>query len=395
MKKILIISHAMELGGAERALIGLLEAFDKEQYDIELFLFRHEGELLGMIPSGVKVLPQIKEYSCLAVPVGNVIKKGCFSVALGRFVGKMKAKRYVSDKKIKGEGVYLEYSHKYVKKYLPMISDKEYDLVISFLTPHYFGLEKCKGKKRIAWIHTDYSMLDVDAESESKMWGGYDSIVSISDDVSAAFVKRFPSLENKLVRVDNIISQKSIIESSKDEQNEIVKDGKTVILSCGRVTEGKNFASIPKMCSYLLSRGHDIMWYIVGDGPDSERVKANILSEGLENRVIMLGAKANPYPYIAACDLYVQPSFYEGKAVAVREAQMLGKPVVITDYPTAKSQLTDGFDGIIAPLDTEGCAEAVSSLLSDKNKLAQLRDNCLSQNYSNENEVQKICDLIN
>lgn len=394
MKKILIISHAMELGGAERALIGLLEAFDKEKYDIELFLLRHEGELLDMIPSGIKLLPQIKEYSCLAVPIGRVIKKGCFAVAFGRFLGKMKAKRYVSNNKIKGEGVYLEYSHKYVKKYMPMISDKEYDLVISFLTPHYFGLEKCKGKKRIAWIHTDYSMLDVDEKSEGRMWGGYDSIVSISDDVSASFIKRFPSLEDKLVRVDNIISQKSIAEASRVGQNEIINDGKTVILSCGRVTEGKNFASVPKMCSYLMSHGHDVMWYIVGDGPDIERVKANIVSEGLEDRVIMLGAKANPYPYISACDIYVQPSFYEGKAVAVREAQILGKPVVITDYPTAKSQLTDGFDGIIAPLDTEGCAEAISSLLSDKNKLVQLRDNCLSQNYSNENEVQKICDLI-
>jgi glycosyltransferase involved in cell wall biosynthesis len=278
---------------------------------------------------------------------------------------------------------------------MPMISDKEYDLVISFLTPHYFGLEKCKGKKRIAWIHTDYSMLDVDEKSESRMWGGYDEIVSISDDVSAAFIKRFPSLENKLVRVDNIISQKSIVEYSKAERNGIVNDGKTVILSCGRVTEGKNFAAIPKMCSYILSRGHDIVWYIVGDGPDADRVRANVISEKMADRVIMLGAKTNPYPYIAACDLYVQPSFYEGKAVAVREAQILGKPVVITDYPTAKSQLTDGFDGIIAPLDSERCAEVIASLLSDKNKLAQLRENCLSQNYSTENEIKKICDLIN
>jgi glycosyltransferase involved in cell wall biosynthesis len=85
------------------------------------------------------------------------------------------------------------------------------------------------------------------------------------------------------------------------------------------------------MCSYILSRGHDIVWYIVGDGPDADRVRANVISEKMADRVIMLGAKTNPYPYIAACDIYVQPSFYEGKAVAVREAQILGKPVVITD----------------------------------------------------------------
>ena len=394
MKKILVISHAMELGGAERALIGLLEAFDKKEYEVDLFLSHHKGELFDQIPDGITLLPEIKEYTCLAVPIGQVLKKGCFSVAFGRFVGKLRAKRYVSKRNVKGEGVYLEYSHKFAKKYMPMISDKEYDLVISFLTPHYFGIEKCKGKKRIAWIHTDYSMLDVDEESESKMWGGYDKIVSISDDVSAAFIKRFPSLKDKLIRIDNIISAKSIVASSKAGQNEIKNDGHTVILSCGRVTKGKNFSSIPRMCARLISDGHDVVWYIVGDGPDREAVLENISAEKMEERVIMLGSKANPYPYIAACDLYVQPSLYEGKAVAVREAQILSKPVVITDYPTAKSQLRNGFDGVIVPLDTDKCAEAISSLLSDKNVLGILENNCKSSTYSNENEIEKIYDLI-
>ncbi len=394
MKNVLIISHAMELGGAERAMLGLLSSFDTEKYDVELFLCRHKGELFDQIPKNIKLLPEIKEYSCLAVPITDVIKKGCFSVAYGRFLGKMKAKRFVSRRKIQGEGVYLEYSHKYVKKYMPDISDKEYDLVISFLTPHYFGIEKCRGKKKIAWIHTDYSALDVDEISEEKMWGSYDNIVSISDDVSQAFVSRFPALKDKLVRIDNIISADGIVSASQEDQNEIVNNGKTVILSCGRVTEGKNFRSIPKMCAYILSRGHDIMWYIVGDGPDSEAVRENISAEKMEERVIMLGSKANPYPYIAACDVYVQPSFYEGKAVAVREAQILGKPVVITAYPTAQSQLTDGFDGIIAPLDNEGCAEKICSLLSDKAVLDKLSENCKNSVYSNETEIEKIYSLM-
>lgn len=394
MKNVLIISHAMELGGAERAMLGLLSSFDTEKYDVELFLCRHKGELFDQIPKNIKLLPEIKEYSCLAVPIADVIKKGCFSVAYGRLVGKMKAKRFVSKRGIQGEGVYLEYSHKYVKKYMPNISDKEYDLVISFLTPHYFGIEKCRGKKKTAWIHTDYSALDVDEISEEKMWGSYDNIVSISDDVSQAFVSRFPSLKDKLVRIDNIISADGIVSASQEDQNEIVNNGKTVILSCGRVTEGKNFRSIPKMCAYILSRGHDIMWYIVGDGPDSEAVRENISAEKMEERVIMLGSKANPYPYIAACDVYVQPSFYEGKAVAVREAQILGKPVVITAYPTAQSQLTDGFDGIIAPLDNEGCAEKICSLLSDKAVLDKLSENCKNSVYSNETEIEKIYSLM-
>ena len=53
MKKILIVSHALELGGAERSLIGLLDAIDKKEYKVDLFLLRHEGELLSFIPEGV------------------------------------------------------------------------------------------------------------------------------------------------------------------------------------------------------------------------------------------------------------------------------------------------------------------------------------------------------
>ena len=149
------------------------------------------------------------------------------------------------------------------------------------------------------------------------------------------------------------------------------------------------------MCAHILSCGHDIVWYIIGDGPDREAVENAILRENMEDRVIMLGAKTNPYPYIAACDIYVQPSIFEGKAVAVREAQILQKPVVITAYPTASSQLTDGFDGVIVPLDTDGCAEGICSLLSDKTKLETLRENCKNSNYSNESEIEKIYSLMN
>jgi glycosyltransferase involved in cell wall biosynthesis len=246
----------------------------------------------------------------------------------------------------------------------------------------------------VAWIHTDYSTLEVDAASETDMWGRYDKIVSISDDVSRAFLSAFPTLEDKLIRVDNIISPEGIIASSRKDAPGITRDGIT-LLSCGRVTEGKNFGSIPKMCKRLLEDGHDVKWYIVGDGPAMDSVREAIAEAEMTDRVLLLGAKADPYPYMARCDLYVQPSLYEGKAVAVREAQILGKPVVITDFPTAKSQLEDGYDGLIAPLDTEKCAEFISRLLSSPEKMKALSDNCISRDYSNGSQAEILCELIN
>ena len=114
----------------------------------------------------------------------------------------------------------------------------------------------------------------------------------------------------------------------------------------------------------------------------------------MENRVVILGKKENPYPYIKACDLYVQPSRYEGKAVTVREAQMLCKPVVITRYATSASQLEDGVDGVIVPMDNEGCTIGIVQLLKNPEQMKQLATTCAQRDYTNAQEVEKIYELL-
>ena len=95
-----------------------------------------------------------------------------------------------------------------------------------------------------------------------------------------------------------------------------------------------------------------------------------------------------------ACDLYVQPSRYEGKAVTVCEAQLLGKPVVITSYATSASQLEDDVDGVIIPMDNAGCAAGIVALLRDPAQMQQLSENCASRDYTNSAEVEKIYALM-
>lgn len=114
----------------------------------------------------------------------------------------------------------------------------------------------------------------------------------------------------------------------------------------------------------------------------------------MEDRVIMLGKKDNPYPYIKACDLYVQPSRYEGKCVSVLEAQMLGKPVVIARYATSASQLAEGVDGVIVPKDNAGCAEGIARLLRNKKQMMDLVKNCAASDYSNKKEADKLRALL-
>ena len=124
-------------------------------------------------------------------------------------------------------------------------------------------------------------------------------------------------------------------------------------------------------------------------------IRRKIVETGMEDNVIILGKKANPYPYIKACDIYVQPSRYEGKSVTVREAQILCKPVVITDYPTARSQVRDGVDGVIVPMDNEGCAAGIVSLIIDSERQGSLVEYEMVNDFGNESVSRKIDILLN
>ena len=137
-----------------------------------------------------------------------------------------------------------------------------------------------------------------------------------------------------------------------------------------------------------------MIWYIVGYGSDESLIREKIQNAGMEDYVILLGKKSNPYPYIKNCDVYVQPSRYEGKAVTVREAQALHKPVVITRFATSSSQLVDGYDGVIVPMDNEGCARGITQLLDDKKQMNRLSDNTYHVDYSNKSQLDKLYQII-
>lgn len=396
MKRILIFSHALELGGAERALIGLLDSLDYSRCSVDLFLMRHQGELLPFIPDSVRLLPELPQYAALAVPIGQVLRRGQLGVALGRAYGKWKAAQYIRKHAVTGEcGVALDYSHRYTRVFMPPIGEGEYDLAISFLTPHYFVAEKVRAKVKLAWTHTDYSVVQVDTASEEKMWGRYDHIAAISPSVGAAFARAFPSLADKLIPLENILSARLVrADAVGDVSREMPRDGSIRLLSVGRFCRAKNFDNVPDICRLLREAGLPVKWYLIGYGAEEALIRRRIAEAGMEEYVVVLGKKANPYPYLAACDLYVQPSRYEGKAVTVREAQMLGKPVVITRYATSAGQLEEDVDGVIVPMDNEGCAEGIAALLRDGEKMEKLRAACTARDYSGAEEVEKINRLM-
>lgn len=397
-KRVLIVSHFMEIGGAERALIGLLEGFDFNKYDVDLFLFRHEGELMSCIPEKVNLLPIIRQYTMLACPIKGVIRNGAFLIASARILGKLQAKKYNRKHHYaRKSAVEIEYSHKYTKQFMPKIQPQtEYDLAISFLTPHYFVAEKVSAKKKIAWIHTDYSTIEIDVPSELKMWSRYDNIVSISEMCTDAFTKTFPDLKKKIILFENPLAVETIKKQSKENISDLPRKKETeiVLLSIGRFCEAKNFDNVPKICRRIRELGCDVKWYLIGFGADEAHILQEIQSAGMEDYVVILGKKDNPYPYIKQCDWYIQPSRYEGKAITVREAQILHKPVIITNYTTAKSQVLDGVDGIIVPLGNDRCACAIAEAICNENLKRKLVKNTYLADYSGYAEMGKLYALM-
>lgn len=396
--RILIMMHYMELGGAESALLGLLQSVDSDRVDVDVFIYDHRGELMKYIPTNkVHLLPEVTAYKMIERPFMECVKAGQFGVALGRWW----AKKTVDKSPVpKGKSDIRIFSRvaDCVECCMPKIQPQiEYDLAISFLMPHNYVIKKVRAKKKLGWIHTDYSTVYVDVNRELPVWGKLDYIASISEDAGKAFVETFPTLKDKIIPIENILSSTFIRQRAEEEEVSLDSNPSTIkLLTIGRFSYPKKMEEIPLICKRLVDEGWEVKWYIIGYGSIEieHSVRENAEQERISDNVILLGKKENPYPYIKACDIYVQPSRYEGKSITVREAQILCKPVIVTNYPTASSQVQDGVDGIIVPMDVDACAKQIAAFIRDKEKQTKIVEYLQTHDYGNENEIEKIYHLV-
>ncbi len=399
-QRLLFAIHYLELGGAEMSLIGLLHALDYSRYNVDLFVYSHQGELMRFVPKEVRLLPEIPAYACIERPMKEALMKGHFRVVCGRLKAKWQHHLKPKGTGTKQDASIFQYVMNGVEPWLPSLEHLgEYDLAVSFLAPHNIVLRKVRAKKKACWIHTDYSKISVNAALELPVWGGYDHIVSISPDVTREFLGVFPSLAPKMVEIRNILPADFVRSRAEELPAEEVgkempkKTGTINLLSVGRFTHAKNYDNVPAILKHV-NLNVRANWYLIGYGGDEALIRQRISEAGMQGHVIILGKKENPYPYIKACDVYVQPSRYEGNAVTVREAQMLGKPVVVTRYPTAASQVKDGVDGIIVPQDNEGCARGIAQFLKSGKKIQLIVNYLRTHNYSNVGDIEKFYMII-
>lgn len=218
--RIFINLHYLEIGGAERALIGLLNALNPERVSIDLFVNQHTGEFMKLIPNHVNLLPESSRYASIETPMMSVVKRGNVDIVVARVLAKLAHKRYLKRIQLnpgQEDSSIFYYVAKYTTPLLPSLKKYgKYDLAISFLAPHQIVRDKVDARKKIAWIHTDYTVSKVNTAAELPVWEAYDYIASISGDVTRTFLYEFPSLAPKIIEIENVMSPKFVRDMAEE-----------------------------------------------------------------------------------------------------------------------------------------------------------------------------------
>lgn len=294
-RKIIILHFNMELGGAESSLLGLLDTIDYDRYDVDLFLYAHEGELMSMLNPNVRLLPEMKAYRALTESMKQNFAQGCIPIGMARAAAKIRSG--LSRGPMQSGHNYKQYFHKLCIPYLPDIPG-DYDLAISFNDPHYIVGKKVSAKVRMSWFHTDASQMVFCDAIEKEMWGMSDYVVNVSDACKQAFDAKHGYLTNKSIVVENMLS-KNLVQSRSaafSAEREMPSDGSIRLLSIGRFCAAKNFDNVPDICRRILASGCNVKWYLIGYGGDEALIRQRIQDAGMEERVIILGKKENPIP---------------------------------------------------------------------------------------------------
>ncbi|MCD7033152.1 glycosyltransferase [Metabacillus sp. GX 13764] len=390
-KQILFIMNNLNCGGAEKALISLLETIDYSIYEVDLLLFKKEGIFLSKVPKQVNLLDEPKEFIFFDMPIKKAIKKGFLMGRIDIVINRVGAGFIY--KKERNSARCEQRVWKRIRKTL-MPLEKNYDAAIGYLekNPVYFCIEMVKAKKKIGFIHNDYEKLGMDSNIDKNYFDKLDHLITVSNECANVLKKNFPLFINKIEVMQNIVSPAVIKKLSLEEA--VKKDSNVHIVSVGRLNYQKGFEFAIHACKTLSTEGHRLRWDIIGEGEERETLERLINEAGLKGTINLLGIKENPYPYIRRADIYVQPSRFEGKSIAVDEAKILQKPIIVTNFSTAKDQINDGFNGLIVDMNGDSIAEGIKKLIENPDIGKKLGLNLSKEKLGTEMEIQKFYRFI-
>lgn len=392
-KRLLFIEESLDIGGAEKSLITLLSLIDYNKYDIDLFLFKHEGDFMSLLPKEVNLLPSDKIFEMYnqnrkLAPL-KFIMQGYFIQSFHSAIYLVK----VLFHKVFKKSPYIGWEH---ISYMFSKLEKEYDVAISFLEnkTFYYNVDKVKAKRRLGFIHIDYSKYYFDYKLDNKYMAYMDKIPTVSEHCKEVLQDIFPQYSNKFCVIKNMISSSVILGLSQQPVDFIFNENEIILVTVGRLTYQKGIDNAIKICKELVDLGYNIKWLVVGKGEEQSSLEELIKANNLEKNFFLLGAKINPYKYMNLADIYVQPSRFEGFGITVAEAKCLGKPIVATNIPEFQEQLIDGETGLLCN-NIQQLLQSIISLIEDTGLRSQISKNLKNQYLeTNIEELWKLDNVI-
>lgn len=394
-KHLLFVMPGLAAGGGEKSLVNLLSQINYDLYEVDLFLLNHEGLFMDFLPKEVRVLPLSESYHLFTLPLLQSMKslllKGHATLAYNRFMYAIK------NRTKKHTSIREQYSWKHIEKSLDQL-EKKYDAAVGFLekTATYFCVDKVKAAKRIGWVHIDYDKLGMDPVFDSGYFKKLDTIVTVSEECASVLKNRFPAQKDKVDVIYNIVSPQTINKMSQINKMDIYEknNNEVVILSIGRLHYQKGFELAIEACKKLVDRGHNVQWNVIGEGEEREKLTHLINQNKLDKHFKLLGLQPNPYPYIKQADIYAQTSRFEGKSIAIDEAKILNKPIVVTNFSTAKDQINNEGDGLIVEMDAKAIADGIEQLILNRELKERLVYNLSQLSLGTEKEIEKLYRLL-
>ncbi len=379
---VLIVYSKMIVGGSTTSLLSLLNEFDYARYNVDLLLLEKGGALDSHIPSAVRVL----DNSFLRVSKKSISYVWAFAKAL--LVSQLKGNRLIRSqimppKLVEGQ---------------PKL-EKSYDTAIAYLEfwPSCYVHRNVSAKKKLLWLHCDYKGAGLEPAYDKAMYEKAYAVVTVSEACQKNLEALFPTLRN-VVCIHNILSAKTI-RSLAETPVGILKAPKADIafVTVARIDfqskgHDRGVAVFEKMKAQCPDKS--FRWLIIGDGPNRGELEKQIADAGLQNEIILLGECTNPHPYVRQADIFFLPSRYEGKPMAVTEAQMNGVVPFVTNYASAHGQIRHMHDGLICENSDDALFDMMSRIFSGEINIGALKENVQQNDYSNHEEMEHIYNLI-
>lgn len=387
MKKIAILNYHMACGGTEKAMIALLNSLDYKQMQVTLYLLFKEGPLLNDIPKQVDVQEikfkkdkyrnYVSEFRGL-----NTIRTSCLK--LERKIFKILNRVNYED------GTIFEAVLKQV-----IVPDIEFDLVCDFsgygFFPTVVAAKLFRAKQRCTWIHDEKCFW---LKRVEKSLDNFDRIFCVSISVKQNFLKIYPQHQSKTEVFYNLIDAQEIRNKANNFVVSDIMNEQNVLLTVGRLVEQKGYDIAVKTALLLKEKNILFKWYFIGDGDKKEEMEDLIRKFKLQNEMILLGRKDNPYPYMKKCTLYVQPSRNEGYPIVIIEARALGCVIVASDIPSMGEQIKNEVNGYLVQLNEKAFANKIEELLRDEEKREKVKKELQNEKIDYSDNIKKLYNLL-